>query len=113
MVWLRVAGPDDVDTERTTERITLDVYSDDDDFVQKYAKYRNALNEVQQKKFKKRWSRKNMHESLLEAQVVALRKQMAQMFADVGPFPDAEDADAMLAYAKRVVAWSKKNNKPE
>jgi hypothetical protein len=109
-VWLNVAGPMDGENEQETERLSVDLLKEADVFLKTYAKYRNALADVQGRRLKRRWSRKLMAESFIEAQVSALKAQMTEMFEAIGAFPAEDDDDAMKTYAKRVLAWDKKNN---
>jgi hypothetical protein len=52
-----------------------------------------------------------MIETQIAVRVEALRAQMEEMFAELGPMPDAKDDLAMKKYATRVVAHDKKFDK--
>lgn len=98
----------EIGEDEPVERLQLDVRVSDDAFLSRFAAYRNALAKAQDKKLKRRWSRKSLAESLLAIQCDALRAQLEEMFQALGELPDAKDIEAMDRYAKRVVAWDKK-----
>lgn len=110
-VLIDVSDPTDISEDESVERLSLDIGAADFDLLERFAAYRNALASAQQKKLKRKWSRKSVAESLLAAQVAALRQQIAQMVADLGPIPSADPKhrDEMEKYARRVLAWDKKN----
>lgn len=86
-------------------RVSLDVRVRDDDFLERFAAYKNALNDVTKTKLRRRWTRKSMAESLLAAQCDVLRNQLTEMVAAFGELPPASDTEAVKRYAKRVAAW--------
>ena len=101
------------------KRFLLDVPKADLDLIEQYAEFANAAAEADGKKLKRRWSRKSMAEQFLADQTNVLRQQLAEMWAEVGPFPvfDPEDTaanrTAMEKYAKRAVDWAKGKTKPK
>jgi hypothetical protein len=114
-VWASVSGPLDLG-EAEVKRASFDVRSEDNDFLERYAAYRNALATAQGKKLRQQWSKKSMGESFIAVQCDAARHQLGDMFKAVGPFPEltgdaAKDAAAMAKYAKAVIAWDEKHNK--
>jgi hypothetical protein len=109
--WLTMVGPPEISAEEETERITVEVSVADADFISRYAALRNALAEAEDRRLRKKWTRKMMAESMLAAQCDAARQQMQDMFKALGDLPDAEDKAACLTYAKKALAWAKKNIK--
>jgi hypothetical protein len=101
------------------ERATLDLSKDDYELLDLYALYRNARAKTLEMRIKP-WSRKSFAESIITEHLDALRSDLAEMFKACGPFPreeDFEDRDqlreAMEKYARRVMAWDKKNGAEE
>lgn len=92
-------------------RISLDVRASDYVLLDQIAAYRNALARAQNKKLRKQWTRKSMAESMLAIQCDALRVQLAEMKEALGSLPDGKDDTAMEKYARRVLAWDKKQSK--
>jgi hypothetical protein len=111
-VWSSVSEPTpEIGEDEPVERVSLDIRKVDFEFLGKLASFRNALADAQKKKIKRRWSRKSMIETQIAVRVEALRAQMEEMFAELGPMPDAKDDLAMKKYATRVVAHDKKFDK--
>ena len=106
-VFLVVASPLDIEGEEV-ERISLDLRAKDVDFAGRFAAYRNAMAEAQGKRLKRKWTRKSVVEASIAQSFDAMRAQIAAMLADVGPLPDAEDAEAMARYVRKVLAWDKR-----
>lgn len=102
--------------EQKLERATLDLLSDDYELLDLFALYRNARAKVLGDKIRA-WSRKSMAESILMDHLDGLRRDLAEMFEAVGPFPRESDfesrdelREAMEKYARRVLAWDKKTS---
>jgi hypothetical protein len=108
--WPDLAGPTDIPDE-FVERLSLDISVRDFDFIERLAAYRNALAVAQGIKLKRKWSRKSQGESLVAIQCDAMRQQLADMIAECGDIPPADDREGMEKYARKVVAWSKKQEK--
>ena len=97
--------------EEPTERLSLDLSLGDMQFIERYAAYRNAMNDLQDRTIRQRWSRKSAAEALFVAQLRQLRVTMSEVFEDLGEFPPAEDKDAMRTYAEKVLARTEKQPK--
>lgn len=95
--------------EETTERIALDISPDDLAFLERYAAYRNVMNDLQSRSVRQKWSRKSAGEALLSAQIQQLREQMAGLFAELGEFPRGEKE--LREYAEKVLARSERPKK--
>jgi hypothetical protein len=92
-------------------------------FLKQWAVYRNVLSKLQLAKqpgnrSAPTASRKNLAEGAVHARLLEQREKFKEMFAAVGPFPavsshkvTSDEREAMTAYAKRVLAWDKKNNR--
>lgn len=109
-VWLAVSGPVDMDDGQEVERLSLDIRAEDFEFLTRLAAYRNALAALQDKRLKRKWTRKSLAESMLAAQCDAMRHQIAEMIAACGEIPAADDREAMEKYARKVIAWDKRNS---
>jgi hypothetical protein len=95
--------------EEETVRIALDISPSDLSFLERYAAYRNVMNDLQKRAVRQKWSRKSAAEALLSEQVKQVRAQMADLFAELGEIPDGDDA--LLAYAEKVLARAEKSPK--
>ncbi len=94
---------------------TIDLPTDDAEFLERYAVYRNKLGELEladkpDKKAKpgQRWTRKSLSEFFLKAQISLLRDQVAAMENSLGPIPDGDEAAEK--YASRAFEWKKKKS---
>lgn len=96
--------------EEPPERLTVDLRSSDARFLERFAAYRNALNQLEGRKVRP-WTRKSAAEAFVAAQVRQVVENMALAFRDRGELPAADDEKAMLAYAKAVLASADKSNK--
>lgn len=101
----------EIGEDEQVERVTLDIRAVDFDFLGRFAAFRNAMASASKVKLKRKWSRKSMIEAQIAVRVEVIRAQMAEMFAELGPLPEAKDELAMERYAKRVVAHDKKLDK--
>ena len=116
--WFSVTGPGDIEDDRESERLSLDVRASDYDFLTSFAAYRNALARVMGKRIRKQWSRKQMAESFISMQVDAMRAQLAEMLKACGELPTFDSKDpksraAMDSYVKKVIAWDAKRSKAD
>jgi hypothetical protein len=110
--WGDVAGPTEIPDD-FVERLSLDVGVKDFDFLERLAAYRNALAAAQDIKLKRRWSRKSQAESFIAIQCDVMRMQLSEMIAECGDLPPADDREAVEKYARKVVAWSKRQEKSD
>ena len=97
--------------EEETERIALDLSPDDVAFLERYAAYRNVMNDLQERTVRQKWSRKSAGEALLSAQVTQVREQMADLFAELGEIPKGEKE--LREYAEKVLARAEKPTKKQ
>lgn len=111
-VWLSVSGPSDIDDSQEVVRLSLDIGTEDFEFLARLAAYRSALAALQGKKLKRKPTRKSLAESLLAAQCDSMRQQLSEMFAACGEMPPADDAEAMERYVRKVIAWDKRHSGP-
>jgi len=95
--------------EETTERIALDLSPEDARFLERYAAYRNVMNDLQKRSVRQKWSRKSAGEALLAQQVRQVRAQMEDLFTELGELP--ADDRALREYAEKVLARSEKSAK--
>lgn len=95
--------------EETTERIALDLSPEDARFLERYAAYRNVMNDLQKRSVRQKWSRKSAGEALLAQQVRQVRAQMEDLFTELGELP--ADDKALREYAEKVLARSEKLTK--
>lgn len=107
--WVPVVDPEEITdgAEGTVVPITVHLSTDDAEFLERYAAYRNNLADTRGDRLKARWSRKSMAESFLTAQVRAIRRQLDQMLNDLGDLPPKKSAEA-AKYAKRAAEWAAK-----
>lgn len=105
--WLIVGHPGDKNFE-SVYRITLDIPRSDADFLHRYADYRNALAKVLGERLKRVWTRKTLGEALFEKKISDEIKELREMVEACGEIPPPGDSDAMIAYAKKVVAWTER-----
>lgn len=108
-LWVPVVDPDNIGdgAEGTVIPITVHLSTDDAEFLERYAAHRNHLADAREERLKARWSRKSMAESLLTAQVKAIRAQLATMMSELGELPPKKAAGA-AKYAERANEWAKK-----
>lgn len=113
-LWLPVADADDIrgGPEGVVVPITVHLSVADADFLERFAAFRNALTDARGEMLKARLSRKSMAESLLTAQVAAMRRQVAEMEAELGPLPPKKPKDVAAKYGKRAKAWMDTNPPP-
>jgi hypothetical protein len=95
-------------TRPPTKRLTLDLFEPDVDFMADQAAYRNALARAERRKLDPWWTRKSIIEAFISAQCDAMRVQLKEMVAELGPIPRAKDKRAMDRYVQRVLEWRKK-----
>lgn len=95
--------------EEETKRLAIDLSPEVVSFLERYAAYRNAMNEVSKRSVRQQWSRKSAGEALLTTMVAQVRASMADVFAELGEIPDAEDQKALEAYALKVLARADKS----
>lgn len=106
--WRTVTGP--LDVEDDIDRVSLDLPKEQYDFLGRFATYRNALADVQEKRLKRRWTRKSMGESMLIDAIGSVQRQLAEMIAACGELPDHKDMAAMKRYVQKVLAWDAKRS---
>lgn len=100
--------PLEQEEKEKTDRLSLDLSVSDAEFLRRFANYRNALNEAQERPVQK-WTRKSAAEAYVAAQIRQVKASMAQVFADLGELP--KDDKQMLDYAKKVLAAAEKPSK--
>lgn len=100
--------PLEQEEKEKTDRLSLDLSVSDAEFLRRFANYRNALNEAQERPVQK-WTRKSAAEAYVAAQIRQVKASMAQVFADLGELP--KDDKQMLDYAKKVLAAADKPSK--
>jgi poly(A) polymerase Pap1 len=108
-VWTEVPDPIDIGPDEEAERVALDFDMSTADFFSRFAAYRNAIAAAQGKTLKRKWTRKSLMESTINTERARLEAQLEEMVRAVGPIPNAKDAEAMERYARRVLAWDRKN----
>ena len=97
---------------KSGKRWTVEQPDEDSLFLEQMSSYRNALAAAQGVPLRKKLNRKKLSESMIAAQISAMRSELDAMFKALGPFPsDPEDEVANRAYAKRAIAWSTKHTK--
>ncbi len=95
--------------EEETARLALDISPEDAIFLERYAAYRNVMNDLQERPVRQKWSRKSAGETLLSLQVKQVRAQMADLFAELGQLPEGEKE--LRQYAEKVLARADKSPK--
>jgi hypothetical protein len=90
--------------EEETERIALDLSPSDLRFLERFAAYRNVMNELQGRTIRSKWSRKSAAEAFVSAHVGQVRDQMKDVFDELGELP--ADEKALREYAEKVLARS-------
>lgn len=90
--------------EEVTVRIALDISPSDLDFLERFAAYRNVMNELQARTIRAKWSRKSAAEAFIAAHVRQVQEQMKDVFDELGELPDNEKA--LREYAEKVLARS-------
>ena len=90
--------------EEVTVRIALDISPSDLEFLERFAGYRNVMNELQARTIRTKWSRKSAAEAFIAAHVRQVREQMQDVFDALGELP--EDEKALREYAEKVLARS-------
>jgi hypothetical protein len=96
------------DQEQEVDRLTLELSIKDLEFLGNFAAFRNAMADAQEKKLSRRWSRKALAEAFLAAACDDTRGKLAEMFAACGPLPSKSDREGMAKYARRVLAWERR-----
>lgn len=88
--------------EERTERVALDIAEGDLRFLERYAAYRNVMNDLTGRTVRAKWSRKSAAEAFVSAQIAQLMEQMREVFEEFGPLP--EEPSELRKYAERVLA---------
>lgn len=94
--------------EETTERVTLDLPVSVMRYLERFAAYRNTMNEEQKRPVKK-WTRKSAAEAFVSAQVRQVQQQMADTVTVHGEIPTS--VDELRAYVRAVLARAEKPGK--
>lgn len=123
--WRSVSPAPNSKRPPVVAKISIELAGDDLDFLHHYAEFQNAGAKATLRKGEevKSWSRKSLIEMEMTYRTDALRLELAEVFAEVGPWPsrtsfaegDEGDEDwdaAMLDYAKRVAAWDARQPEP-
>ncbi len=110
-----VADTLEITDDEPVIRITLDIRVRDDEFLAKFAEYRNAVARASTKQLvgrtvrvKRQWSRKSIAEATLAARCDAIKRELKPLFDALGPLPEPDDVEALDRYAKRALALEKK-----
>jgi hypothetical protein len=98
-------------SEEEVERAAFDLSPSDLAFLERFAAYRNVMNELQGRAVRQKWSRKSAGEAFLAAHIEQVRTQMADLFAELGEIPS--DGKALREYAEKVLARTEKTSKPK
>jgi hypothetical protein len=101
----------DIDDSQEVERLSLDIRTQDFEFLSRLAAYRNVLAALQGRRLKRKVTRKSLAESFIAVQCDAMRNQLAEMLQACGELPSGEDPEAVEKYARKVLAWDKRTSK--
>jgi hypothetical protein len=91
-------------------KFTIHMPVEDATLLEQYAAVENASEEQKHEAHPNRestvkWSRKELSETFLRAQVGDLRKRLEEQIREIGPMPAADNKKAVSEYARRVQAW--------
>lgn len=94
-------------------KFTIHVPVEDSTLLEQYAAIENADEELKHegqpnREAKVKWSRKELAETFLRAQVVDLRKRLEEQIREIGAMPDPGNKKAVADYARRRADWRNK-----
>ena len=94
-------------------KFTIHVPVEDSTLLEQVSAVENAAEELKHeeqpnREAKVKWSRKELSETFLRAQVGDLRKRLEEQIREVGPLPAPENKKAVADYARRVLDWRNK-----